>query len=197
MVLFLATLCYSHGTNTVEQHGRRIGPDGFLMEWNPENATTLEDGIWVWDAMNTPDGPSGYFSTGGQTVCPEWFFSFSPNSESTLIIQIPNGRDVDFFGMNMEGYEEQGSITFEWVIPWDQLDLDESGTYEITINAFSSCGDTLETVFLQGKTDPGVSLKVTPGMVIQAILIAILLVVYFLVRRWAKKQTDRRKSPHL
>ena len=196
ILLVLALHSYSKVTYRVEEHGRRIQPDGFLMEWEPQKAKTLEDGIWIWDAVNTPDGPAGYFSTNGQTVCPEWFFSFSPDPELTRIIQIPDGENADLFGINMEAYEEQGSVTFEWVIPWDQVDPDDSGFYEITINAFSTCGDTLQTVFLKGEAEFGISEVITPRMILQAVLIVILLVVYFWVRRWVRNQTDRRRSPH-
>ncbi|KMQ51574.1 hypothetical protein CHISP_1582 [Chitinispirillum alkaliphilum] len=195
ILAFLAFSAYSDNTIFIEQHGRPISPDGFLLEWNSAEAREWQD-EWVWDAINTPEGPAGYFSTQNKNVCPEWIFSFSSLNENlSLIVQIPPAKRYDNFAINDQLYEEVGAINFEWVIPWEMLETDSDGKYEMVIDGFSACGDSLQSLILRGQIQENGTAIFTPMMMIQAVLIAILLVVYIFVRRWVKRQTDRRESP--
>ncbi|MDG5813845.1 hypothetical protein QA601_02050 [Chitinispirillales bacterium ANBcel5] len=193
-LLILFSTVYAQIKVEVEREGRRIQVDGFLVEWNPEHASPWPQTPFTFDVIYSPEGIAGYFSSLDQPVCSVWVFSATPQEDLTFNFSVPpTDTHSDLYAIDMLRYDSLGTLTMEWLIPFDELEIDQQGNYRVQFDAVSDCNDTLPTLIFTGTIDQTIF---TPGMVIQGILIVILIVVYVFVWRWVRSRTRRRGSPH-
>ncbi len=170
----------------IDRQGKRIQTDGFLLEWSSKTARQWGES-WHWDAVNTPEGVAGYFSSGDNAVCSAWVFSIEPSgAQKEFEIRIPEKMRGEFYTVDEQRFDSLNAVTVEWVIPWSALDT--TGGYALSISAKSSCGDTLDPLLLTGSRQRNISL-ITPRLITQALLIVILLVVYFYIRKKVIKKS--------
>jgi hypothetical protein len=131
------------------RQGRRVQIDGFLLEWNSQNASPWGDSQWMYDAINTADGVAGYFTSQTASSCSAWVFTIDPLIHGKAIeIRIPEETASEFFAFDRGSFENYGIHTVEWVVHWDVLGEKISCEYRLLLNAASACGDTLPQITL-------------------------------------------------
>ena len=138
----------------VERDGRPIQLDGFLLEWKKADARPLMQGSpWNYDACNTREGLTGYFTTASDSLCWPWKFRFLRHRLSSytyMELQTRADSLKSFYRISSgTGTAEKGLVA-EWLIPWDSIWHDSSGAYQVGLFAFDTCGDTLEPVIFAG-----------------------------------------------
>jgi hypothetical protein len=155
VLVFLAGIFFLASASDITRTGKRIQLDGFLIEWN-ENRRHLWGGSggWYWDALNTPEGVAGYFST-ASARCSTWTFSIDAVSGDsrprlTAVTDTGSGTMHDFACVNREQHDSATVITVEWVLPWDSVWVDSAGNYAVHAAGVSACGDTLQPLLLTG-----------------------------------------------
>ena len=132
--------------------GKRIQTDGFLMEWSSKTVKKwYRDSLWYWDAINTPDGVSGYIRSKNAVNCSSWVFTIDPYGDTTpLNIRIPYDSASESYCLDYHVYDSLKLITFEWVLPWKSIEVDSDGVYSVRVTAKSECGDSLSSMLLIG-----------------------------------------------
>jgi len=177
--------------------GKKIQTDGFLMEWSSKTVKNwYRDSLWYWDAINTPDGVSGYIRSKNAVNCSSWVFTIDPYGETTpLNIRIPCDTASEFYCLDYQAYDSLKLITFEWVLPWESMEVDSDGVYSVRVTAKSECGDSLSSMLLIGskkKKDEFFS----KGFYIRIILISLLLYAFttIILRVTQKKRRTVRRG---
>lgn len=179
----------------VSKNGRQIQLDGFLLEWNKADAKRLGgDSAWLWDAINTGEGLTGYFTTGKNPRCGPWTFRFLTQKLSLhKTMDVRTDADVGpFYRVARKQDGAKNDVTAEWILPWDSIWHDSSGAYQVGVFAFDTCGDTVQPLILSGH----VYLPQAPswgGVYGKAIMVGVLLVLLFMVQRRAR--AIQRKKP--
>lgn len=183
----------------VARFGKRIQPDGFLIEWSGKTVHNWDNQrVWYWDAINTPDGIAGYIRSNKSVPCSSWTFIIEPSGKGKpLVMKVPpevsNKNAV--YNMDLQLYTDSSKVVFEWVIPWNRTDLDANQQYAIDIRGRSVCGDILPPLIINGSKDPPVRL-ITPKLIFQSVFIIILLTLYIIIRIKIRKKTRRKGLPH-
>ncbi|MFP4242870.1 MAG: hypothetical protein ACLFTW_12930 [Chitinispirillaceae bacterium] len=178
----------------ISQKGKSVQVDGFLMEWNSENARRWENSDWSWDAMNTPEGVAGYFSSDTSEICSSWVFEIVPEGrDERFEIRIPEKIQGEFYVVDEARYDSSGRSTVEWLIPWSALGKEKTaGTYTVHMKAGSGCDDQLKPMILTGVREKEVKI-ITPQLISKGILIVLLLILYVKVRKFVKKAEARNR----
>jgi hypothetical protein len=183
----------------VERHGRRVQVDGFLLEWDSKDANRWGGSGWSWDAINTAEGVAGYFSSKGGQACSSWVFNIDvANTGKVLSIKIPEQRTTDFFAFDKGSFDNDGTHTVEWIVPWSVFETDGGNNasdnggndaYPIILNAASDCGDTLAPLRLSVIRE---NMSSAPPfyyiIVTVSVLIAIIVVGFIAVTRKQKRR---------
>jgi hypothetical protein len=182
---------------------RRIQADGFLLEWRDADAKAWPGGSkWLWDAVSTVDGIAGYVSLDGINVvpdsvnhgngdCPEWLFTLrAVGADRSIDMKLPGPPAGEFFAFDRGAFDADGSITAEWIVPWELLDGDsDADAYELSLSAVSKCADTLPPIPLRVPA-PG-SPQPPGGLLIRLIMlaaVAVLTVALMIIR--GRKKTE-------
>lgn len=188
LILLLFVAVSAEVSVDIVRESKNIQVDGFLMEWNSENARRWKDSDWSWDAMNTPAGVAGYFTLGEEEPCSSWVFEITPQGEDREFrIRIPDVFDGEFYAVDEARYDSVGRPTVEWLIPWSALGKEKAvGKYSVRMMAGSECDDNLEPVVLNGIREEKVKI-ITPKLISKGLLIVLLLVLYVRVRKFVKK----------
>ena len=182
---------------SVERFGRPVMADGLLMEWKSETAQ-MQSGPFSfrWDAVNTPQGLSGYL-----------LFADTAHLPCEIIIQpvgsVPFRTDLKVTTAGIFGVQRDiGGIIVEWSIPKEALAPDAAGRYSVAC-ALVALGDTtgpVSILYTGSLTRPSRSVLssfVTPGLIVQVGLILLLGVLYVLLAsRIRRKKRERVKKPH-
>lgn len=182
----------------VKEYGRRIQLDGFLIEWNAKSANLWKNTQnWYYDILNTPEGLAGYIRSDSSLGCKEWFFTFDLSKSKNLNIVVPSG-EKDFYKQDRKLYDSLGLISIEWLIPWNEIEIDNSGKYTLSLTGVSRYGDSLTALKIIGKqnssTEKSFSLF---NFVLQSLLILILVVIYIMLTiriRKRQKSSQIKKS---
>lgn len=195
-LLFTASICFSADQSvTVERYGKRIQLDSFLMEWNAKSARSFNDNnnrIWHFDAINTQDGLAGYIRSDSSVRCSSWVFTFDPNSNSnTIQIEIPAAGN-DLYKYDKKLYDSLGMVSIEWLIPWNQIGLDSTGSYAFLLTGVSECGDTLQSLLITG-TKIEKKTIFSAALVIRTILILLLIILYIVLNVKLRNQARKKK----
>ncbi|MBD3390770.1 MAG: hypothetical protein GF418_01935 [Chitinivibrionales bacterium] len=185
----------------VEGHGKRIQSDGFLLEWRVDKARVAGDAPAIrWDAMNTPGGLAGYFRYEAADSCGPWTFRFYPVPgawhrylEIKADTAVPAGA---LHGVDMVHTDSATHVALEWIVPWDTLHVDSSGEYALAIGGFGPCGDSMPGMLVSGvRRVPGPCSGIwSPRVITQFLVIAVLLVLYLVLRGRAKKYSRIRRK---
>jgi hypothetical protein len=191
LVFILFSLCFSQ--TTIPASSRNIQRDGFLLEWDAKNAKSWGSG-WSWDAMGTPEGLAGYFTSYVKNHNDKWEFVLEsgPGSRFTMLCDttIP---DTSFYRVVFLKKDTISGVVIEWLIPWKLLNVSREKSSAFKLSGHSGGSDTLPAIeiFLKPDTAPRGNLQ--RRMTIQTALIVILaFALWFLKRRTKAK---RRKSP--
>ncbi len=185
-------------TYTVTKSGRRVQLDGFLIEWKLDSAKSMgAASLWKWDALGTKEGLTGYFS-GPCAAGADWTFSFllhhlSPYS--VLKLSFSPDAAQSFFRISQPGGGSDSITTAEWVIPWDSISLDSSGTYQVGIFGYNTHGDTLQPMILSGHVFQGKAASPWGKVYFKGVFLAVLVGVLFYVQKKNKNKFRRKKTP--
>ncbi|HUI92327.1 MAG TPA: hypothetical protein VLX68_08780 [Chitinivibrionales bacterium] len=181
----------------VERTGRTIQLDGFLLEWNKADARPLAPGsAWQFDACNTREGLTGYFTLSNDIPCPAWRFRFLNHRLSPyafMDLQSRSDSSETFYRLSSPAGTSKKGTTAEWLIPWDSIWHDTSGAYQVGLFAFDTCGDTMQPIIFTGhvyKQKP----PAWGGVYLKGILLAALMVVLFMLQRSARRKLRVRKN---
>ena len=198
-IFFCFVFIYTEPLQSVEiaHFGKRIQPDGFLVEWSAKTVHNWDnEGLWYWDAINTPEGVSGYIRSEKAVGCSSWTFIVEPSGRGKPIemkVPLEESNDKNLYTMDTELYKESQMVVFEWVVPWNRADLDAGKQYALDIRGRSSCGDILPPLMINGSKDPPTRL-ITPKIIFQGVFIVILLALYIIIRIKIRNQTRRKRS---
>ncbi len=180
---------------TVGRYGKPIQVDGFLIEWQEDNAGKFGDSLTlILDAMNTPQGLAGYFRYGYTDSCKKIVVKFYPEMKAihtylTLDTDtLPPATGPLFYAVD-KPVEGGGAtaVVAEWFIPWSYMSLDSLEQYEVGLITYSACGDTLGRLVLSGKRYHAQGGVMNTKIVIQIISIMVLLALFILLRAKAKR----------
>jgi hypothetical protein len=185
----------------ISQHGRRIQLDGFLLEWKSDSAKSIDNVGWSWDAINTPDGISGYLKSNHSVSCRDWTFTFRTQNPAIekLIIQIKqesNDQKNTFYQFDHPLFDSAGVVRVEWVIPWSAAGLGSDGKYKIDIQGASNCSDSLPQIMITGNQNIRKPKSAWSGTAIRIVAIAVLSIVFVFMRRTTRRRKSQKESPH-
>jgi len=142
------------------RRGRKIQVDGFLLEWRGADANVWPGSNWRWDAVSTAEGVAGYVSlpagigSGGgnagindsasAAADSDWVFEIKAvNTGKSLEINLPGQPSGKYFAFDKEDFDAGGSLTAEWVVPWEFFndgDGEDSATYKLSISVSGKTG---------------------------------------------------------
>ncbi len=195
VLLFGVTSVFAVQVRQVNQTGRQIQLDGFLLDWQIANAQKLgKDSTWQWDVINTREGVTGYFKTAKPPPCSLWQFSFFPHQLSPYNKITTNSAADNKAGIGRTIKDSSSNIVIEWIIPWDSITHDSAGMYQIGVFASDVCGDSLPPVILSGHMYK-VETSVWSGVYGKAVLLGVLLVLLFCMQKFTRgKFGKKRKS---
>lgn len=196
ILILTATSSNSQQQYTIKEYGRRIQLDGFLLEWKQKSAHSwTDDQQWFWDAVNTPEGITGYFKSKSKQPCSIWTFTFNSQGCITpFIAHIDKGTLVEkqsFFAFDKQLLLTSGEIVVEWVIPWNKACLNGSGDYSLTFKGYDSCGNSLPAVTIVGNQKIRNSKSVWNGTAIRIFVIAVLTIVFIIMRRRIRRRRSQ------
>jgi len=196
LCLFLsASACFSAGGQqviTVENTGRRIQRDGFLLEWRIDQSHIIDTAADIrLDAVNTPEGVAGYIRVRAKEGCGGWVFRVYPRlGQGLQYVEMSadtSGGRGRFHAVDVISADTVVHAAIEWVIPWDSLPLDPAGKYAIGIRGNDTCGDTLGGVIISGVRGGTERKNNSTGLMNQVILIGVLLTLYLALKARSKK----------
>lgn len=182
----------------VNDNGRRIQLDGFLLEWKPSLAKPFGNNIeFVCDAFKTPEGLSGYCKSKNPVSCGDWTISVSNELIGEEIVKIRclrNGlsEKSSYFQYDNERFVSSGQLVVEWVIPWDKLNSTANDSFKLKFATVNACGDTLPALSLIGKKFTSEKKNIWSGTAFRAGIIAVLTIVFITLRRTLRKRMSRK-----
>ncbi len=187
MVLFaFASGVFASIEARIEQRGRRIQLDGILIEWDVAEARVLSaEHTILFDAIQTPEGLTGYIRFPAADTCDNWRFRFQSGEEQWELVP-RTSVDQPFYAFEREA-DTLGN--FEWILPWQKLETDTSGVFRATMKGDNGCGDSTQLVSLVGPT-PAERVSETSSygaLGVQVALIIILLVGFLYLRLRARR----------
>lgn len=186
---------------SINRYGRKIQLDGFLLEWSSKTAHPWNsDSQFVWDAINTPEGLAGYLHSRYLPSCSKWTFLITSQNSSAEPLTIKIEKDSmlnrsSMYQVDIQAFVSSGLITVEWLIPWTKISVDNSGLYKLCLNGYSACGDSLHPIVLNGSKQSKKTF-VWRGTAIRAGVIAVLSVIFILMRGKIRRQMNQKGSPH-
>jgi|WetSurMetagenome_2_1015567.scaffolds.fasta_scaffold332217_2 hypothetical protein len=204
--LVFYALAPASGVIDISRSGRMIQLDGFLIDWKEkERHSWSGSDKWYWDAVNTPEGVAGYFYNAADR-CSTWTFSIDARHDAlrSQFIEVSGsggGAKQGFYRSSRETHGSDVTRIVEWIIPWDSVAIDSSGTYAFHVAGMSACGDTLRRLFFTGSTAMyGNHGRVSPGVLLWSILAAVSMAIavtgFFKIRQgYRRTQALRRESP--
>jgi hypothetical protein len=145
-----------------------------------------------WDAMSTPAGLAGYIRFISCDSCAAWQFRFYPRigawQKYFEMRTDSSGSRGPQFAVDIAHAGGAGTVSLEWVLPWDSLAVDSLGRYAVGVYGYNKCGDTLAGNILIGVHSKKSNKAGTwSGVTNQAILIVVLIALYAIVRGRSRK----------
>ena len=176
----------------IDTKGRPIQLDAFLIEWNTNNVKKIKGKIPIfWDAMNTSQGIVGYFRFPVNDSCEKIVIDIFPSLKKvkrSFSIQIDTIHPSEkYYAVEKIDNKEGKSVITEWIIPWDSIPVDSMGNYGIGFFTHNACGDTIQPIiFKGGKLAHTNASKYTKQIFIQITSIAVLLVLFIILKKRIK-----------
>jgi hypothetical protein len=200
VLLLCSFKLFSQQSIEIDRYGKRIQIDGFLVEWSEKYCKKWDSsGKWLWDVVNTPEGISGYIRSKTAVPCSSWNITLeSPGSRKPFTIDANPGSTAQnsFFRIDQELYKETQKLVIEWVIPWDEADVDTLGRYALDIRLNNRCRDTaISSIMITGNKKPPEKI-ITNKVIVQGSIIAILLSVYIYIRTKFIRKKHQKRSLH-
>jgi len=200
LTVFVLIISVINAQNTYEvaSDGRRIQLDGFLLEWKTDAAKPFgKIGEWGCDAIKTVEGLSGYCKSRQQLSCADWTVVFTDRNSRIEIVKMRFTHDSDAvtnacYQYDRELFVSSGKLVSEWVIPWDRLSVNNSNNYTMDIQVVSSCGDTLPLLAITGNKNLGKTKSVWSGTATRAVAIAVLTILFVIMRRKLRKRKSQK-----
>ena len=181
----------------VERDGRTIQLDGFLLEWERADARPLAEGSpWYYDACNTREGLTGYFTTENGSLCQPWKFRFLHRHLSPYVYMELHTRTDSakpFYRISSGAGTAKKGLVAEWLIPWDSIGHDSSGAYQVGLFAFDTCGDTLQPVIFTGHVYRQKA-SVWGGVYTKGILLGVLMIMLYILQKRARVKLRTKKK---
>jgi hypothetical protein len=184
----------------VDQSGKAIQVDAFLIEWKSEDADTSKETFpIIWDAINTPQGVAGYIRYSNDDSCLLTDVKIFPDMNNMHTF-MKFSYDTSIKGAGFYAYEKsyednKTSITTEWVIPWDSIPVDSLNQYEIGFILSNSCNEMTKPLTFYGKRAIVKKGRIlTPKVIAQIVTIIILLLLFLRLKAKAKKLNLRRNK---
>jgi hypothetical protein len=197
MLFVVASAAQAVEIYSVVKSGRMVQLDGFLLEWNKDSAKALEAGFpWLWDALATKEGFTGYFKTLKPPRCSSWTFTFLPrrlSPYSRMIATIAADAAQTFYRLALPVNSPDSSLVMEWVLPWDSIAVDSSGRFQIGLVAGDSCGDTLQPVIFNGRAYRAAAAAPWEKVYSRGIVLALLLAILYYLQKTAKRKVKGKK----
>jgi hypothetical protein len=200
--MFIFIICYQifpQQSVEIDRYGKRTQLDGYLIEWSEKQSKKWDSsGKWFWDVVNTPEGISGYFRSAGAVSCSSWTIIIeSSGNEKPFRISFPSDSAIQhsFYRIDQELYKDSSKLVIEWVVPWNDADVDSKGKYALDIRAHTVCGDTLPSIMITGSKEPPKKI-ITSKIVIQTAVIVLLLILYIFFRIKIRPRKPRKRSLH-
>lgn len=195
-ILLLSAGTLADQSITVDHQGRRIQLDGFLLEWNAQNAVVWKnkDQLWYVDAIITPEGFSGYIRSDSAVSCSSWtFFLQQPSGTKPIQFKIPSSES-SIYKVDRKTFDSQGIINLEWLIPWESINLDSAGNYRFVLTGQSDCGDSLSPLQISGSKNGQKEVSLG-SLILRAVLIIILIVIYLVLNAKIRERKNSKKLP--
>lgn len=197
VLLLYSFQLFSQQSIEIDRYGKRVQIDGYLVEWSEKYSKKGDSsGKWLWDVINTPEGISGYIRSETAVPCSSWNITIeSPGSRKPFTIDANPGSTAQntFYRIDQELYKETKKLVIEWVIPWEEADIDTLGRYALDIQVHNICGDTaISSIMITGNKKPPAKI-ITNKVLIQGLIIAILLSIYIYVRIKFMRKKHRKR----
>ncbi len=189
----------------IERKGKDIQLDGFLIEWQQKNArqlpgASMEGPAVKWDASLTPSGIAGYFRTPfSNDSCEQVYMELIyPDSAGydTLALRFDTTATNPYYVTHRTKIGSTRAVITEWLIPRYEASHIQKSLYAIAVNAYTLCGDTLvkhallKEALPQSESEPPAGSNLT----LRLFLILLLLGAYLLLRRYNRKNQQKRSS---
>ena len=185
-------------TVDIQETGRKIQLDGFLLEWNEATARTWNgDRRLIWNAVNTPEGFTGFLKNTTADSCRiDSVRLCGSRGISCWTIRLASDAVKSSLSTAFAVARDTGSLySAEFVLPWFALAKPGEKQYRVEMTAFSACGDSSKIVCSGNMvTAPAASL-LTPKIKVQIAFIAVLLAAFAFLQFSVRKKTRRTAKP--
>jgi hypothetical protein len=180
----------------VARDGRQIQLDGFLLEWKKADSRPLTvDSLWSWDVMNTKEGLTGYFKAEQKLICKSWTFRLLPcrlSPYQSMEMHLDSTGSQSFYRVTHSDEGQNVAVACEWIVPWKDICHDSTGTYQVGLFAYDTCGDTIPPVILTGRLYNPKTVH-WGGVYVKTILLGCLLVLLFILQKSTRGKFRKRK----
>ena len=186
----------SISTITIEQSGRKIQKDGFLLEWPQKNSRVWNsDHLVTWDAVNTTEGLAGYFRFGQLPGSGQWqIHAYIKDGMRFEWLLDSTGTGGPTYAVDRKVAAGTSTGTIEFILPWNTIALQPDSSYHIAFTALSPAGDTLAPLYIAGSKRTAVKKGTWSAVNFQAGAIGILLVVFIILQMRIKRKKRRTGS---
>lgn len=183
----------------IEAYSRPIQLDGFLLEWNEQDGRVLgADSLLIWDAANTKEGLAGYLKAPVRESCAVDYVRLYPDMNAVhryKQIALTDSVSTSGFYQLYHRREDPAATIAEFLLFWDDIDVDSAGAYRVGLIGYTGCGDTLGPLVLAGNRSAPRGGLFTPRMWVQLAVIVVMLAVYVALYVRVRKRNRRRESP--
>jgi hypothetical protein len=182
----------------IQESGRKIQLDGFLLEWNEATARTFSgDRRLIWNAVNTSEGFTGFFKSTTADSCRIDSIRLCGSREiSCWTIRLANDAVKSSLSTSIAVARDTGSLySAEFVLPWFALAKPGAKQYRVEMTAFAACGDSSKIVCVGDLVTAPAASFLTPKIKVQIAFIAVLLAAFAFLQFSVRKKTRRTAKP--
>ena len=182
----------------IQESGRKIQLDGFLLEWNEATARPFNgNGRLIWNAVNTSEGFTGFFKNTTSDSCRIVKIRLCSASGSPCWnIDLTNDGVRSSLSAVSAVAQIAGSLySAEFVVPWSALVRPGERRYRVEITAYAACGDS-SRIECQGAVMIAPKASVlTPKIKMQIVFIGVLLAAFLFLQFAVRKKKIRTAKP--
>jgi hypothetical protein len=182
----------------IQETGRKIQLDGFLLEWNEATARSWNgDRRLIWNAVNTPEGFTGFLKNTTADSCRIDSIRLCGSREiSCWTIRLANDAVKSSLSAGFAVAKDTGSLySAEFAMPWFALAKPGEKRYRVEMTAFSVCGDSSKIVCCGDVAAIPAASFLTPKIKVQIAFIAVMLAAFVFLQLSVRKKTRRTAKP--